>query len=43
MWNSMMNSRSLKMQRLLSPALNAIRALLPKTKRARDPQLSRDL
>lgn len=43
MWTSMMNSRSLRLQRLLSPALRSLRALLPKTKRASDPQLSREL
>ena len=43
MWTSMMNSRSLRLQRLVSPALRSLRALLPKTKRATDPQLSREL
>ena len=43
MWASMMNSRSLRLQRLLSPALNAIRSLLPKTKGAHDAQASREL
>ena len=43
MWTSMMNSKSLRLQRLLTPALRAMRALLPKSKRTRDPQLSREL
>lgn len=43
MWTAMMNSRSLRLQRLVSPVLRSIRALLPKTKCAHDPQLSREL
>lgn len=38
MWSSMMNSKSLRLQRAVSPVLRSLRALLPKVKRSAGPQ-----
>ena len=40
MWTAMMNSKSLRLQRLMGPIARAIRALVPKTKRTHDAQAS---
>lgn len=39
MWTNMMNSKSLRLQRLIAPLLTGVRALAPKSKRAPNAQL----
>ena len=39
MWTAMMNSKSLRLQRMMAPLLRGVRALAPKAKRPQDAQL----